>query len=74
MQNKPNFMDIQMSVSSVMTKHYKQKAHLAVPAEQSQTNPIKPNFKRENPLIIGFISVFEAKPDLLKCKGRRVEL
>jgi hypothetical protein len=40
MQNKPNFMDTQMLVSSVMTKHYGQKKRLTAPAKQTQSNPI----------------------------------
>jgi hypothetical protein len=56
MQNKPNFMDTQMLVGSVMTKHYEQKPPLTAPAKQTQSNPIKPNFKAKKPLIIGFFS------------------
>jgi len=75
MQNKPNFMDIQMFVSSVMTKHYEQKSHFALPAKQTQSKPIKPNFARKKPFIIGFLSlVFWAESDILKYKGRRHEL
>jgi len=54
MQNKPNFLDDKMLVSSVVTKRYEQKQHLPAPAKQTQSKPIKPNFKRKKPLVIEF--------------------
>jgi len=54
MQNKANFLDTQMLAGSVMTKHYEQKTPFTTPAKQTQSNPIKPNFKGIKPLIIGF--------------------
>jgi len=40
MQNKPNLMDAQMNVSSVLTKDYEDKPRLPAPGKQTQTNPI----------------------------------
>jgi hypothetical protein len=41
MQNKPNFLETQMNISSVKAKHYAQKPSLHPPAKQTQ---FKPNF------------------------------
>ena len=40
MQNKPNFLNNQMSISQVMTEHYEHKMPLRPPAKQTQLNPI----------------------------------
>ena len=56
MRNKPNLPDIQMDVTSILTRAYENKPHLRTPPKQTQfkantnpikpkTNPIKPNFK-----------------------------
>jgi hypothetical protein len=51
MQNKPNYLDSRMNISSVMTNHYEQKPHLRPPPKQTQSNPIKPNFKTSRRLM-----------------------
>ena len=45
-----------MLVNLVMTKHYEQQPPLPAPTKQTQSKPIKPNFKGIKPLIIGFFS------------------
>ena len=40
MQNKPNFLDAQMNVSSVLTKDYANQPRLPAPKKQTQSNPI----------------------------------
>jgi len=62
MQNKPNFRKAKMNENLFVTKDYENKPCLRAPAKQTQsnpisspihaqTNPIKPNFKREYLLI-----------------------
>jgi len=46
MQNKPNFKDAQMNVSSLITMNYKNFIPLAVQKNKPNSNPIKANFKR----------------------------
>jgi len=43
MQNKPNFQDVQMNVSSILTKDYERNDIFAVPENKANTNPIKAN-------------------------------
>ena len=43
MQNKPNLMDTQMNVSTVLTKDYERNDVFAVPENKANSNPIKPN-------------------------------
>jgi hypothetical protein len=40
MQNKPNFLDAQMNVSSFITKDYESKQRLRTSPKQTQSNPI----------------------------------
>ena len=40
MQNKPNLLDAQMSVSSALAKDYENKPRLRTQAKQTQSNPI----------------------------------
>ncbi|MHC4424159.1 MAG: hypothetical protein ACYSWR_05765, partial [Planctomycetota bacterium] len=40
MQNKPNYLDAQMNVSSVLTKDYENKTTLQMRGKQTQSNPI----------------------------------
>jgi hypothetical protein len=40
MQNKPNLLDAQMNVSSVLVKDYENKPRLRTPGKQTQSNPI----------------------------------
>ncbi len=42
MQNKPNLLDAQMNISSVLTKDYENKPRLTAPGKQTQSNPIPP--------------------------------
>jgi len=44
MQNKPNFLNIQMNVSPVMTKHYEQKTPLRQSENKPKTNPKQTQF------------------------------
>jgi len=43
MQNKPNFLDALMNVSSVSTKDYRKKDDFAVQKNKPNSNPNKPN-------------------------------
>jgi len=45
LQNKPNLLDTQMNVSSVLTKDYENKSNWKLGENKANTNPIKPNFK-----------------------------
>ena len=52
MQNKPNLLDSQMNIISVLTRGYENKSNWTLGENkpnsnpiQSQSNPIKPNFK-----------------------------
>jgi len=40
MQNKPNLLDAQMNISSLLTKDYENKPRLRAPGKQTQSNPI----------------------------------
>jgi len=40
MQNKPNLLDAQMKISSVLTKDYENKPRLRTLGKQTQSNPI----------------------------------
>jgi RNA polymerase sigma-70 factor (ECF subfamily) len=44
---KANLLDAQINVNKVLTKDYENKPPLRPPAKQTQSNPIKPNFKSE---------------------------
>jgi len=44
MQNKPNLLNAQMNVSSVLAKDYEQITMNNEPEKQTQSNPIKANF------------------------------
>ena len=44
MQNKPNFSNNPMNISPFVIDVYEQKTPLRLPAKQTQSNPIKPNF------------------------------
>jgi hypothetical protein len=45
MQNKPNFLNNPMTITFYLTNYYEQKPALAATAKQTQSKPIKPNFK-----------------------------
>jgi len=45
MQNKPNLLDAQMNVSSVLTKDYENKSNWKLGENKANTKPIKPNTK-----------------------------
>jgi hypothetical protein len=40
MQNKPNLLDAQMNVTSILTKDYENVPRLRTPPKQTQSNPI----------------------------------
>ncbi len=46
MQNKPNLLDAQMNVTSILTRDYEKFIPLAGQKNKPNSNPIKPNFKR----------------------------
>jgi len=46
MQNKPNSRKAKMKLSLYLEKGYENKPYLRVLVKQTQSNPIKPNFKR----------------------------
>ena len=43
MQNKPNFLDAQMNVTSIITVDYENIANCKLCENKPNTNPIKPN-------------------------------
>ena len=43
MQNKPNFLESQMNVNSILTKDYERNDIFAVPENKANSNPNKPN-------------------------------
>jgi len=43
MQNKPNLLDAQMNVNSILTKDYERNDIFAVPENKANSNPIKAN-------------------------------
>ena len=43
MQNKPNLLDVQMNVNSILTKDYERNDIFAVPENKANSNPIKAN-------------------------------
>ena len=43
MQNKPNLLNAQMNVNSILTKDYERNDIFAVPENKANSNPIKPN-------------------------------
>ncbi len=46
MQNKPNYKDAQMNVTSLITMNYKDFIPLAGQNNKPNSNPIKPNLKK----------------------------
>ncbi len=44
MQNKPNFLDAQMNINTVLTKDYENKRLRTRRENKPKTNPIKPNY------------------------------
>jgi hypothetical protein len=46
MQNKPNFRKAKMNKNLFATKDYENQGRLQTPEKQTQSNPIKPNFKQ----------------------------
>ena len=47
-QNKPNLLDAQMNVSSVLTKDYSNEQRTMNNERLCKSNPIKPNFRPKN--------------------------
>ena len=60
MQNKPNFLETQMKINPVMTKHYEQKPPLHQAAKQTQFKPNQTRFQME--LSNETKPVFEQEP------------
>jgi hypothetical protein len=48
MQNKPNFLETQMNISSVKANVYEQKPPLRPPAKQTQFKPNQTQFRMEH--------------------------
>jgi len=46
MQNKPNLLDAQMNVSSILTMDYENKINWTLGQNKPNSNPIKPNFQK----------------------------
>jgi len=46
MQNKPNLLDAQMNLSSVLTTDYENKSNWTLGENKPNSNPIKPNFRK----------------------------
>ncbi len=52
MQNKPNLPNVQINVSSVLTKDYQNESRLRTPGKQTQTNPIYPYRRGIKPNLV----------------------
>jgi len=46
MQNKPNLLDAQMNVISILTTDYENKYNWTLGENKPNSNPIKPNFRK----------------------------
>jgi len=46
MQNKPNFLDAQMNVNSLITMDYENIANWTLGENKPNSNPIKPNLRK----------------------------
>jgi len=46
MQNKPNLLDAQMNVSSILTTDYENKSNWTLGENKPNSNPIKANFQK----------------------------
>jgi len=65
MQNKANFRESQMNVSTIKTRGYKNKSCLRPPKKQSQTNPNKAKFKKAKMNVTSYITKgYENKPPI----------
>jgi hypothetical protein len=49
MQNKPNLLNTQMNVSSVITNHYENKSNWKLGENKPNSKPIKPNTNPNKP-------------------------
>ena len=56
MQNKPNFLDAQMNVTSLITVEYENIANSKLGENKPNTNPIKPNFRKAEMNVTSFIT------------------
>ena len=63
MQNKPNLLDAQMNVSSILTKDYENKWQRRVRKNKPNSNPNKPNFRRARMNINSLITKDYRKKD-----------
>jgi len=65
MQNKPNLLDTQMNVTSLITVDYENKSNWKLGKNKPNTNPIKPNFRKAK-MFLNFYSTkdYENKPRL----------
>ncbi|MFH1881150.1 MAG: hypothetical protein ABIL62_00380, partial [Planctomycetota bacterium] len=63
MQNKPNLLDAQMNVSSIVTKEYENKHNWTLSENKPNSNPIKPNLKRAKMNVNSLITKNYRKKD-----------
>ncbi len=81
MQNKPNLLDAQMNVSSVLTTNYENKANWTLGQNKPNSNPNKPNLRKAKMNINSIItkdyrkkddfSVRINKPNFCKAQNKR---
>ena len=58
MQNKPNFLDVLMNITSLITVDYKNIANCKLCENEPNTNPIKPNFpKNQDNSVLNFTNL-----------------
>jgi len=63
MQNKPNFLDAQMNVSSILTSDYENKHNWTLSENKPNSNPNKPNFQKAQMNVNSLITKNYRKKD-----------
>jgi len=71
MQNKPNFPDAQMNVTSLITKDYENKSNWTLGENKPNSNPIKPNFGKAKMNVNKVLTKdYENIPNLTLCENK----
>ena len=71
MQNKPNFLNAQMNLTSLITVDYENIANCKLRENKPNTNPINPNFQKCKMNITIYITKdYENKIDLRLCLNK----
>jgi len=74
MQNKPNFLDALMNVTSIITKDYENISNWTLGENKPNTNPIKPNSNPISPPPATKQTQFKAKTNPIKPNFRKTTL